>query len=147
MKKTTLILLIFALSSTINLAHAPTKNLTIEGKQKTSVPIKLEENDRFAGKVLVSSNLDINFYVVDPTGNIFLNYSQIGDLEFAFSAPMTGQYVFCFDNSESDQIKTVTFNYNIQHYVFGIPQELFLLGVIVIIIMICIIVYVASSKI
>jgi len=146
MKKIALCLLAFTMFLFVGFAYAPTRTLSVEGKQKISIPLELKENDRFSGKILVSGNLDIDFYVVDPNGNVFLSYIKVGNLEFAFSAPRDGQYTFYFDNTESDQQKDVTFNYNIQHYIFGVPQELFLLGVIVVIIMICLVVFAASSK-
>jgi len=44
-----------------------------------------------------------------------------------------GEYVLHFSNTDASEDKLVTLNYEIQHYIFGIPQMLFLTIIIVLV--------------
>ncbi|EGE03189.1 endosomal cargo receptor [Trichophyton equinum CBS 127.97] len=58
-----------------------------------------------------SGNLDINFWVEDPTGHKIHSKNSISSDEFTFVAQRDGKYVYCFGNEAwSSNSKEVTFN-------------------------------------
>jgi hypothetical protein len=60
------------------------------------------------------------------------DFGDVGDLNYSFVCNAGGEYVLHFSNvGSSDEF--VTLNYEIDQYIFGIPQTLFLVIIIVII--------------
>ena len=52
-------------------------------------------------------------------------------MSFSFLTTEAGTYTLHFDNTQSTETKTVTLNYDVEHYILGMPQEMFLTIVIV----------------
>jgi hypothetical protein len=117
------------------------------GKDVTRI-ISLNKGDEIFGKISVVStiNKEINFYIEDPEENIILQNEECSQQEFRFFAEKSGAYVFHFDNTASDVSKTITFEYNTRRYIFGMPQEFFLLFIIVGVLFLAIIAYGLSSS-
>jgi 23S rRNA U2552 (ribose-2'-O)-methylase RlmE/FtsJ len=86
----------------------------------------------------------VDFSVIDPSNQTTIVHSNTKQKSFSFIAEMTGNYDLHFDNVVySDYAKTVTLNYNVTHYIMGLPQEQFLLVVIAIVALIGVVIYVA----
>jgi hypothetical protein len=66
-----------------------------------------------------------------------------GQKKFSFTAELTGDYQLQFDNSVSSvYTKTIALNYDITHYIMGLPQEQFLLVVIAAVALLGLIIYI-----
>jgi hypothetical protein len=136
-------------TSIIGVALATTETLTVPPLEEITRSLNLREEDRVSGSISVigGSGNDINFYVVDPDGIVVLQIERLTHKDFSFDAEKGGTYVLHFNNSFSVSVsKQVTLNYSIKHYIMGIPQEQFLLLVVVAIIVIAIIVFAASGS-
>ena len=67
-----------------------------------------------------------------------MQFRGIGQRNFSFAATATGTYILHFDNSLSPEDEIVTLNYSIQHYIMGIPQNMFLVIVIAVIVVLAV---------
>lgn len=117
---------------------------TIELQESETETVNLNDEDVVSGRIIVVGN-PINFSVSDPDDMIILNYTNIAQEDFQFTASQTGTYIFHFENFFSEEIKFVTLNYNVQHYIFGFPQEFIILFVIVGLALGAVVVFVAMS--
>jgi len=95
--------------------------------------LSLQETDSVSGSFSVVSDDEtgVNFIVTDPYNNTVLRHDDILHKSFSFTAGTDGNYQLRFDNSVSSVYsKTVSLNYNVTHYIMGMPQEQFLFIVI-----------------
>ncbi|KAK2811053.1 hypothetical protein FQN50_002388 [Emmonsiellopsis sp. PD_5] len=68
-----------------------------------------------------SGNLDINFWVEDPSGGRQYNKHAISSDDYSFTAPRDGKYLYCFGNEAwSSNSKEVSFNV---HGVVYVPES------------------------
>ncbi|MCW3985895.1 MAG: emp24/gp25L/p24 family protein [Candidatus Bathyarchaeota archaeon] len=135
---------LLAFVSACGFAIAYSETIELPGGKSEIRTVNLNEGDEFSGQVIVLGNA-INFSVSDPDGMIILNYTIANPTNFRFTAAKTGTYSFSFENRFSEEIKSVTLNYNVQHYIFGFPQEYILLFVIVGLAIVGVVVFVAVS--
>jgi hypothetical protein len=61
------------------------------------------------------------------------DFGTIGALDYRFVCDKEGKYDLHFSNAGSSEDKRVVLDYEIQHYIFGIPQMLFLALVVVLV--------------
>jgi hypothetical protein len=106
--------------------------------------VNLNAEDVVSGRVAIVG-MPINFSVLDPDDVVISNYTVDGSLDFNFSAAKAGKYQLRFENWFSDEVKSVTLNYNVQHYIFGFPQEFALLFIIVGVALVAVVIFVAMS--
>lgn len=149
-KNTAFYLILFLLITTLISygVNAETENFTVPPESEVTRTLNLKQDDRVAVgfTVVGDSTNELNLYVIDPYGNTILRYDTVGQKSFSFSATTPGIYTLHFDNSHSLENKMVTLNYDIQHYIWGIPQTLFLVLVIVVISVIGIAFFVLLGK-
>jgi len=129
-------------------AVADNASFTVQPNQKHSIKLNLRETDRVDGSfsVLSDDNTGINFYVIDPAGNTIKRYDKVTHINFWFVAQITGDYKLHFDNTFSQSYsKTIALNYNVVHFIMGMPQEQFLLIVIAVFIVIGLIAFALLS--
>jgi len=108
-------------------------HFTIEPLKTHSITLSLHETDSVSGSFSVVSNDEtgVNFIVTDPYNNTVLQYDNVLQKSFSFTADTDGNYQLHFGNSVSDVYsKTVSLNYNVTSYIMGMPQEQFLLLVV-----------------
>ncbi len=138
-----LILYILPISS----AKAFSETFTVPAEDGMLRTVNLNEGDEVSGRITVVGTREnsINFSISDPNNITILSYQNIGLRDFKFTASNTGVYNFYFENWFSQEAKHVTFNYNVRHYIFGFPQEIILVFVIVGLALVAIVVFVAMS--
>ena len=125
-------------------AKAYSETLKVPGQGSTSRIENLNEGDQVMGRIILVGD-SVNFSVSGPDSETILNYTVTGLAEFSFSAIKAGRYVFLFENFSSGDDKSVALNYSIQNYIFGLPQEYFLLLVIVGIVLVAVVVFASLS--
>ncbi|MFQ6086813.1 MAG: emp24/gp25L/p24 family protein [Candidatus Bathyarchaeia archaeon] len=137
---------VFTLS--INVVGAVSRTIYVDGEQEKIEGISLRVDDEVSGSISVigGSNNDIDFYITDPDGEAVVPKERVGVKDFRFTASKEGTYELHFDNSFSTDRKTVTFNYDVRHFIFGIPQEDFLVFLVMIVAMIGLVLFVALSR-
>jgi multisubunit Na+/H+ antiporter MnhC subunit len=59
------------------------------------------------------------------------NFGTTGNLNYAFVCSQEGEYKLHFSNVVSAEDKLVSLDYEVQHYIFGMQQNLFLTLIVV----------------
>jgi hypothetical protein len=145
MKKGLVVLCCLVIASLIcSVVNAYSETIELPARDGKKRTVDLNAGDVVSGHVTLVGNA-INFSISNPEEAIVLNYTLINPTDFKFTASMTGTYSFHFENWFSDEVKFVSLNYNVQHYIFGVPQEYFLLFIVVVVALIAIVVFVAMS--
>lgn len=132
----------------INAVNAVSQTISVGAGQEEVRNIDLKVDAEVSGRLSVigDSSDDINFYVTDPEGNFIVQHGKVSVKDFRFTASKEGTHKLHFDNSFSTEAKTVTFNYEVRYYIFGIPQEDFLVFVVMIVAVIGLVLFVALSR-
>ncbi len=136
------ILSVFVLIAGIVNAYSET--ISLPARDSITRDVQVNAEDVVSGRVTIIGTA-INFSITDPDDNVILNHTVSNPLDFKFTATTSGVYQFHFENSYSDNAKHVTFNYNVQHYIFGYPQEFVILFVIVGVALVAVVIFVAMS--
>lgn len=127
---------------------ATAETISVPAGQTIFRNVDLNVEDEVSGRITVvgGESHDINFTVIGPNNQIVLPTQKITVSNFKFSASEKGTHRFIFDNSLSPIDKTVSFNYDVKHYWFGMPQEFFLMLIVVFVGVLALIVYAMMSK-
>jgi hypothetical protein len=143
-----LILFLIITSLAAGSAKAETKQFTVDPESEVTKTLNLQKDDRVTiGFTIVGQTTSaLNFSVTDPNGDTIKKYDTVGQKSFSLHATTAGVYILHFDNSQSLEEKMVTLNYDIQHYILGIPQTLFYVLVIAVISVIAIAFFVLLGK-
>ena len=129
MRKLLCLLIIFSLTITLTeVAQAKTESINVEAGKELIRTIDLAAGDRISVTftVLGPAPSTLNFYMVLPNGTTS-DHGEISQLTLDFSTSVKGECQLHFDNNNSSKTQLVTLNYDVEHYIFGIPQMLFLL--------------------
>ncbi len=137
---------IFVLS--INAVSAVSRTISVDAGKEEVENIDLKVDAEVSGRISVigGSNNDIDFCITDPDGEAVVQKERVYVKDFRFTASKEGTYKLHFDNSFSTEAKTVTFNYDVRYYIFGIPQEDFLVFVVMIVAVIGLVLFVRLSR-
>jgi len=115
-------------------AFGTNTSFTLQPLEERTIPLSLQQTDGVSGSFSTVSDdgTGVNFYVTDPYNNTVLHYDDVLQRSFSFTAEVEGNFQLHFDNSLSAAYrKTVSLNYDVTHYIMGLPQEQFLMIVIV----------------
>jgi hypothetical protein len=115
-------------------AEATVMNFTVHGGEEVTKSINLVVEDRVLIKFTVVGRTDnsLDFYITYPNGTL-KKFGKVGYFSHDFVCDLKGEYVLRFSNIDSTEDKLVTLDYEIQHYIFGIPQMLFLTIIIAVV--------------
>jgi len=121
----------------VQAAEATTISFTVSKGEEVPKSISLVVEDRVSVKFTVvgQTGSTLDFYITDPDGNVKAEYNNTGNVDYCFICDEAGEYILHFSNRDMSEDKLVTLNYEIQHYIFGIPQMLFLTIIIVLVCM------------
>jgi hypothetical protein len=128
----------FILSVIGSLLSAPFVKATVDtiavpaGGHETKM-LSLAVDDRVAIRFTVvgaGSDNALDFWIVCPNGTMIAASSN-GVFTYAFVCDKEGSYTLHFSNPATSVEKLVSLNYEVQHYIFGMPQMLFMVIVIV----------------
>jgi hypothetical protein len=134
------------LNITVVSAVSRTIRLDAEEEKVEGISLRAEDEVSVSISVIGDSDDGINVYVTDPAGKVIVQFENTNIENFRFKASKEGAYKLHFDNSFSTSPKTVTFNDDVRHYIFGIPQEDFLVLIVMITALIGILLFVTLSR-
>jgi len=122
-------------------------NFTVQGGKEETKTINLAVEDRVLIRFTVvgQSDSSLHFYITYPNGTE-KDFGKIGDFHDSFVCDTEGECVLHFSNIGSTEDKLVTLNYEVQHYIFGIPQMLFLTIIIVVVCVAAVAVFILMGK-
>lgn len=129
-------------------ANAETENFTVPPETDFTKSLNLRENDRVSigFSVVGETTHEIDFYIIDPDEDIIYPYYDRGHLSFSFLTTKAGAYTLHFDNIQSTETKMVTLNYDVEHYIFGMPETMFLTIIIIIICVLAVATFILLGK-
>ena len=127
-------------------AFGTNTSFTLQPLEERTVTLSLRLDDGVSGSFSTVSDdgTGVNFHVTDPYNNTILHYEDVLQRSFSFTAEAEGDFQLHFDNSLSAAYrKTVSLNYDVTHYILGLPQEQFLMIVIVAVAVVGLVLYAA----
>jgi hypothetical protein len=118
----------------VQFAEATSMSFTVHAGEEETKTINLAVEDRVLVKFTVvgSSDNALYFSITYPNGTE-KDFGKKGDFHDSFVCDTDGKCVLRFSNIDSTEDKLVTLNYEIEHYIFGVPQMLFLTIIIVVV--------------
>ncbi len=148
-RKTAASLLIIAalLSAPIGLAQATTMYFTVKAGEATIQPVTLAVEDRvlIQYKAVGGTVNTLHFSMTFPNGTV-KDFGQSGDFLYRFTCDAEGEYMLTFNNTEGVDNAQLTLNYEIDHYILGIPQMLFMVILIAGVSLVGVAVFIGLSK-
>ncbi len=126
-------LIIIALLGVLaGLGQAMTTTLKVKGGEEVTYPITLAVQDHvliqftaYGGQVNI-----LKFSIIFPNSTE-IDFGEVGKATYSFICDAEGEYVLHFVNNDQNIEKRVYLNYEIDHYIFGMPQMLFMALIIV----------------
>lgn len=118
----------------IDLSSASLSSLSIPAGEEINQTINLKVNDRVVieFKVIGTEDNFVSFSLFYPNATE-MNFGEVGELDYNFMCDAKGEYRLHFVNNDMNESKLVTLNLDVEHYIYGMPQMLFLTVVIVLI--------------
>src|SRR3989304_465255 len=133
------ILIILALLAVFTgVGQAMTTNLTVKGGEEVTHPVNLVAEDRvlIQFSVVVFSAVGeasntVHSWIVSPNNVTLRDFGEVGQASFSFVCDVEGEYTLHFVNNDQTAEKREALNDEMDHYIFGIPQMLFMALIIV----------------
>ena len=118
----------------IGLSSASLSSLTVPAGEEITQTINLDINDRVVieFKITGTEHSFVSFSILYPNATE-MNFGEVGELNHNFMCDAKGEYSLHFVNNDINESKLVTLNLDVEHYILGMPQMLFLAVVIVVI--------------
>ena len=116
----------------LGLCQATITSFIVKSGEEVTHPISLIVEDRVLIQYkVVGGNINaLQFSINMPNGTV-RDFSGAGDFSYSFICDDEGEYALHFVNSDQTEIY-VTLDYEVQHYIFGIPLMLFMTLIIVV---------------
>lgn len=132
----------------IPLVKATAVSFTVPAGQEETKLVSLAINDRVQIRFTVTGSTTnvLDFSIIDPDGNVMMTFNKTGNVNYAFVCSQEGVYKLQFSNIAFAENKLVTLDYEVDHYIFGMPQMLFMTLVVVVICVAAVAVFILMSK-
>jgi len=139
--------IVIVFSVIVRFAEATSMNFTVQGGKEETRSISLAVEDRVLIRFTVvgPSDSSLHFSITYPNGTQ-KDFGKRGDFHDSFVCDTEGECILHFSNTDSTEDKLVTLDYEIEHYIFGIPQMLFLTIIIVVICVAAVAVFILMGK-
>lgn len=149
-----LLCICFVLSTWLILAairpvFAVTGEFHILGGKEETIPISLQADDHVLIKFSVAlgnGNNFVDFFVICPNGTRMMSYPNSTGASFSFVCDSGGNYVIHLSNGGSTADVWVVLDYEVDHYILGMPQMFFLALLIAVICVAAVAVFVLTGR-
>ena len=123
----------------IDLVLATTLSLNISAGEEVNHKIELKVDDQLTIQfnAIGEGNNQIFFSIIYPNATE-TKFGEVISFSKTLDCTIEGEYTLKFVNSDPNQSRLVTLNYNIEKYIFGMPKLFFLAFVIAVICLIMI---------
>ena len=145
------ILIILALTVVfVGLGDATTTSFTLKGGEELTHPINLIDEDRVLIQVKVigvigENSNTLSFSISFPNGTV-KEFGESGDFSYSFVCDAEGEYVLHFTNTDQTENRFVALDYEVDHYIFGMPQMLFMVILIAVVSVVGVAVFIGLSR-
>jgi len=143
------LIVLTALSSSIRFGQATVASFTVRAGEETTRPLSLAVEDRVAIKFAVvggQGGSTLDFWITCPNGTDKAINFDVGNLDYRFVCDKEGEYVMHFSNVGSFEDMFVSLDYEVQHYILGVPQMLFLTIIVVLVCVAAVAVFILMGK-
>ena len=143
-----LLLVMISLFIFVRVADAATMSFWVSKGQTETRSINLEVDDHVLIEFTITGHGEnaVDFYLADPEGNVKVGYNSTGSVHYSFVCDKAGEYILHFFNVNSNEDSFVALNYEVEHYIFGIPQMLFLAIIVVLVCVGAVAVFILMGK-
>jgi len=115
----------------VGLCQATPTNFTVKSEEEVTHPINLIVEDRVLIQfTVVGEPSAVHFSITFPNATV-KDFGEVSSFSYSFICDVEGEYVLHFVNNDQTEDASLFLNYEVQHYIFGIPQMLFLTIIIV----------------
>lgn len=130
----------------IQTVNATSTSFTVPSNQEITKTLRLKVEDHvLIHFTVLGGENTIHFILTYPNGTE-KDFGEIGYFHYTFICDLEGEYILRFSNFDSFTDKFITLDYEIEHYIFGIPQMLFLTIIIVVVCIIAVASFIFLSK-
>jgi hypothetical protein len=136
------VFVVIAFSIIVRFAEATSMNFTVLAGEEKTETINLSVDDHVVIRFTIVGSL--HFYITYPNGT--KKDFETSDFHDSFICDKEGECVLRFSNVGSTEDKLVALDYEIEHYILGIPQMLFLVIIIVLICVAAVAVFILMGK-
>jgi hypothetical protein len=142
------VLVILALLGVLmGFGQATVTSLTVKGGEEVTHPIDLIVEDRVLIQyTVVGGNVNAMQFSISFPNDTKRDFGESGDFSYSFICDAEGEYVLHFVNTDQTESLYVTLDYEVQHYIFGIPQMLFMVILIAVVSMVGVAVFIGLSR-
>jgi hypothetical protein len=122
-------------------------SLIVKSGEELTQPINLIVEDRVLMQYkFVGGNVNaLQFSISFPNGTI-KEFGGSGDFSYSFVCDAEGEYVLHFVNTDQTDEMRLTLDYEVDHYIFGMPQMLFMVIIIAVVSMVGVAVFIGLSR-
>ena len=148
MKKLVCALLILCFSiSAIGIVHANAGSFNLAPGNQTVCEIPVSSGDRVqvTFTAVGDNSNSLLFWIAFPNSTV-TTPGNVDQYSASFTSSVGGTCELHFNNTSSSETILVALNYEVDHYIFGIPEMIFVLAVIVVLLMVFVSVYVVMNK-
>jgi len=142
-----MLIIVVLLSVIIGICQATMVSLTVKAGEEATHPINLIVEDHVLIQYrFVRGNVSaMQFSISFPNGTL-RDFETSGDFSYSFICDVEGEYLLHFFNTNQEEDLQVYLNYEIQHYILGIPQMLFMVILIAIISVVGVAIFIGLSQ-
>ena len=147
MRKLCCLLLILCLFvGAIGIVHAATEGFNVAAGQDFVCKIDVSSGDRVQLSFFTTGqeSSDLCFSLVFPNSTV-ISVGDVGQYSTSFTSNVGGTCELNFDNNSSAPVY-VALNYEVDHYILGMPEMIFVLAAIVVLLMVIVAGYFIMSK-
>lgn len=142
----TVLVVLALLSVLIVFCQAVMSSLTVKGGEELNRPLNLVLEDHVSVQYTVVGG-DVNamqFSINFPNGTV-KDFGTSGYFSYGFVCDVEGEYMLNFTNTDQADV-LLTLEYEVQHYIFGMPQMLFMVILIAVISVAGVAVFIGLSR-
>jgi hypothetical protein len=121
-------------------------SLTVKGGEEFNRPLELILEDRVSiqYKVVGGKANAVQFSMSFPNDTV-RDFGGSGDFSYSFVCDLKGDYLLNFVNTDQADV-LLTLEYEVQHYIFGMPQMLFMVVLIAVVSLAGVAVFIGLSR-
>jgi len=142
-----ILMLTIIFSVLVRAAKATAMDFHVSGGNEVtkSLSLAVEDHVLIRFTVVGTSENFLHFFMTYPNGTQ-IDFGNVGDFNYSFICSAEGDYILHFSNTGSSEDKLITLDYEIDHYILGLPQMLFLAVIIAIICVVAVAVFIFMGK-
>ena len=133
--------------SAIGVANAATAGYNLAPGTQTvcDVPVSSGDTVQVTFTATGDESNALLFWIEFPNSTV-ANLGDVDQYSATLGSNVGGTYELGFNNTSTSETVLVALNYEVNHYIFGIPEMIFVLGAIAVFLVVCISVYALLSK-